>query len=215
MNRALGTIDLYLDGELIRQMNDTSPNTLGTGVTIVRSRGDQSVSQLSHLKAFTWDAVSQIQLLEQPNSQDADSIVDSSGKRFSGALKNLVKVSTPDKRPTIDEAEKEKTHPEDDNAPSTHLLHFSFESPYSEEPVTIPTEKTRIIYFKKEGQKSVESLIPKYELELSNNGVVSATQLSLNADSATIEHPLLGTLQLKRAWIRTIHYLPSLDSITE
>lgn len=89
-NRLLGTLDLYLDGKLVRQLKDQSDRTIGTGVIIVRNKSEQSVTQLSNLKAFSWDAVSQLQLLEQGGDDTGDSLIDAEGKRMTGKLTKLV-----------------------------------------------------------------------------------------------------------------------------
>ena len=89
VNRLIGTLDLYLDDELIRQMHDSDPPTKGDFIILERSRSDNSTSYLSNLKVFSWDAVSQIELMEEPGKGEVDSLVDAQGKRISGQLVGL------------------------------------------------------------------------------------------------------------------------------
>lgn len=125
-NRLLGTLELYLDGELVRQAQDTSDRTIGTGIIVVRNKTEQAVTQLSNLKAFSWDAVSQLQLLEETGDGSGDTLVDAEGRRMTGQLMELVMPAPePIEEPKAEEKSEEPATPEGD-------------SPEQDQP-TIPT----------------------------------------------------------------------------
>lgn len=200
VNRLIGTLDLYLDGKLVRQMLDSAPPTQGDCIIIERSRSDNSASYLSNLQVFSWDAVSQLELMEEPGEGQVDSVVDAEGKRISGQLMGLFSPKNEGKEET------EKT-------PASS--HFLLQSPFADEPVEIPTQKTRIIYFQNTIKNAPPSVFPKYELDLANDGIVSATTLSMNDDQITLEHPLLGNLQVARSAVKQIRYLQELTDEDE
>ena len=199
VNRLLGTLNLYLDGKLIRQMEDLAPPTTGDAIIIERKRSDKPACYLSGLKVLEWDAVSQVQLLEEVGNKDSDSLVDVEGKSISGTILHLAqKVSE-----TETLGEKKAAD------------HFVLQSPFADEPIQVPTRKTRLIYFRGDNAESTASDFPKYELDLANDGLVSAKKIQLSDDEATLEHPLLGDIKLPRSAIKSIRFLTELTDEEE
>jgi len=197
VNRLIGTIDLYLDGELIRQMPDSGPPTKGKHLIIERSRNDDSASHLSNLKVYSWDAISQIELLEKPGDEEADSLVDAEGKRMSG---KILRLSS--EKETLEEGAEDLDRNKKPSAP-----YFSLQSPFAEEPIKIPSEKTRVIFFQGTEKRDTTSDYPKYELLLANDGFVSAKSISLLGDEFTIQHPIIGELLLDRSIVHSIRFV--------
>lgn len=198
VNRILGTLDLYLDGELVRQMEDSAPPTTGDSLIIERNGNDKSVSFLSNLRVYDWDAVSQIELLEETGDQDSDSLIDVEGKRISGTVLSLEEEA-------VDEANEEAPKPS----------RFLLQSPFADEPVAIPSKRTRIIYFQGSEQDDVATDFPKYEIDIANDGLVSAQEISLTEKNATLIHPLLGEVTLPRSAIKSIRFLNQLSDEEE
>ena len=198
VNRLLGTIDLYLDGKLVRQMQDAAPPTTGDGIIIERNNSDNSACLLSDLRVYDWDAVSQIELLEETGNQDTDSLVDAEGKRISGSVLGMVSESTDEEA-------------ESDTTPSFFLL----KSPFADEPVQIPTQQARIIYFKETEQEKVATDFPKYELDIANDGVVSAEKIWLSDNEVKLTHPLLGEVKVPRSAVKSIRFLNKLQDEEE
>lgn len=209
VNRLLGTLDLYLDGRLIRQMQDNAPPTTGGGVIIERKRSDNSASYITDFKVFDWDAVSQLELLESDPEPGSDSLVDAEGKRISGTVLRLERETQGSTEVTedgtVDEEREDKPEKDEHIAP-----HFLLASPFSENPVKIPTERTRIIYFQKGQEVDTPSTFPKYEIDLANDGLVSARSISLTDQILTLEHSLLGTVNVPRRAVRMIRFLNKL-----
>ncbi|MFC0017012.1 hypothetical protein [Roseibacillus persicicus] len=264
VNRLVGSIELFLDGKLIRIMRDTAKPTQGDGLVIVRSRSDNSASYLSNLKAYTWDAVSQLELLEEPASEDVDSLVNAEGERMSGALLGLereepapqapveesenlqeeptAKEAPEDEEPveenkkaateeaknettSEDQAAEEDSTPEspaEEAAPSPQVAttqerpsFFLLKSPFADELKKIPANDARIIYFSQSGEASQENVFPKYELDLTNDGLVSARSITLNGDQLMLEHHLLGSITVPRSAVKAIRYLNELSNDDE
>ena len=218
VNRLIGTIDLYLDEVLAAQMTDPAPATTGNHIIVERSRSDNSASFLSNLNVYSCDAVSQIELMEEPGDGDVDSLVDGEGKRFSGELVGLftpqAEVEPEDEvSPQDEEATEEPEKGPFEEAPAP--AHFLLKSPYAEEPVEIPATRTRIIYFKDTLKNAAPSVFPKYELDLANDGIVSATSLAMKDGQITLEHPLLGSLSIARSAVKQIRYLKELTDEDE
>ena len=231
VNRLIGTLDLYLDNKLVRQMHDPYSVTKGRSISILRTRQEKSANYLTDLKVYSWDAVSQVELMEEPGNGLNDSIIDAEGKRMSGTILGLKKEQLETPR----ESKKEEPTPEE-NPPQTNELteesnptekailpitppptapsktHFLLQSPFAEEPIKIPSRNTRIIYFKNSLKKLVASQFPKYELTLINNGIVSANSLTLSGNELTLEHPLLGRIPLPRSAVKSIRYYHDLSS---
>ena len=238
VNRLVGSLDLYLDGKLVRQMQDSFPPTIGRLVSISRNRSENSASYLTDFKIYSWDAVSQIELMEEPGDGKTDSLVDAEGKRMSGTLLRLVRGkpdaqtettrkenATPEKEENAEpepNTEEEKV-PEQGEAPEEAPdekpapgdegeITFLFKSPFAESPLEVPANRTRIIYFKNPEQNQVPTRFPKYELKLVNEGVVSAKTLSLTDEQFTLNHPLLGELSIPRSAVKSIRYYPDIST---
>ncbi len=194
VNRLLGTIDLFLNGKLIRQLRDESTPTVGNGIIIERKRNDNTATYLTDFRVYEWDAVSQIELLEEVGTTSADSVVDASGKRISGMLLSLKTESLPD-----EESEEQEER------------FFLLQSPFAKQLLKIPAEDARIIYFKEHTEKSHATDFPKYELELVNDGLVSAKSLTLVGGKVNIKHPLLGGITLPRSSVKAIRYYEELS----
>ena len=236
VNRLIGTIDLYLDGALTEQMIDSAPPTKGNFIVVERGRSDNSASYLSNLQVFSWDAVSQIELMEEPGEGEIDSLVDAEGRRFSGQLMGLFSPESEDapeneeapeaEKPPVDEVipeeedspiDEDPASEEDPSENNEELLevsplpsHFLLQIPFADEPLEIPTAKTRIIYFKNTLKNAPPSVFPKYELDLANNGLISATSLAITEEQITLEHPLLGKMTIPRSSVKQIRYLKEL-----
>lgn len=212
VNRLVGSIELFLDGKLVRIMRDSAAPPQGKGLVLVRSRSDNSVSYLSNLKVFTWDAVSQLEMLEEPGEKDVDSVVNAEGERMSGSLLGLQEKEIPAPK---EDNEEPNDGVEEAAPPSNEPAHFLLKSPFADEPRKIPSEETRIIYFKQLKKESQGSVFPKYELDLANDGLVSARAITLSGEELTLEHNLLGRITVPRSAVRGIRYLNELSNEEE
>lgn len=239
-NRLLGTMELYLDGKFVRKATDPSERTIGSGVTISKSNSEQSLTQLSKLKAYTWDNISQVQLSEEAPSKEGDSLIDAEGKRMSGQLTRLV---SPQKKETPVEAENspakhetvppgEKIPDEENETVAENILpkkevttqpqplsdeppYFLFKSPYVEQNIRVPLEKARLIYFRQsESKEDKEALAhsPKFLIHLADNGLISADDVSLTEDTISLTHPLVGPLKLQRSAVLKVVNFPPLNA---
>ncbi|MEM9080335.1 MAG: hypothetical protein AAGC74_06545 [Verrucomicrobiota bacterium] len=171
-NRLLGTLEVSLDGNLLRKLEDPATRTVGTRIVIAKSANDNSTTYLSNLNVYSWDAVSQIHLSESPGSSDSDTLVDIEGKRMSGTISAL--------NPKSADSE----------------AFFTFASPFTEEPIQVPANRTTLIHFKSTEPPQLPP--PPFVLEFINDGVLSANSFQLTSDEISLDHPLLGQLTLPR-----------------
>ncbi|WP_200392507.1 hypothetical protein [Roseibacillus ishigakijimensis] len=220
VNRLLNTLDLYLDDTLIRQMRDEAPPTHGQGLSIARNRTNSGACYLSELEVYSWDAVSQMELFEEPPAAGQDSLIDADGRRLSGQLLTLrgptppaaeEEPRTPEEETPAGESGGEESRPSDDapaptgeNSPAAFLL----ASPFVDEPVAIPEQETRIIYFRRAEENPAPATDKQYLIEIANEGLLTTGSFSLDENGFTLSHPLLGPLTLPTGLVREIRSLP-------
>ena len=251
VNRLTSTLELELDGKLVRQVIDQAPPTTGNLISISRSRDDSTSNYLSNFKVLYWDTLAEMPIEEEAGNAHADSLVNSKGERMSGVLLKTKEVPPTPKphpepankpeaeanpeiqeEPEVEAPEEKKgeeealdaspSSPENSPlalapAPAEELkpapveapLFFLMKSPFAASPIEVPVKNTRMIYFRdftEEGASEQTEEFPKYELALLNEGLLSARNVSIQKDSITIEHPLLGQIDIPRMAIKSISY---------
>ncbi|MDP0489770.1 MAG: hypothetical protein Q7Q71_01820 [Verrucomicrobiota bacterium JB023] len=180
-NRTLGTLTLYLNHILIREVTDEQPRTKGNGIRIETTHSMELPTILSNLEVHTWDAADEAHSLEKEPSGESDTLIDLAGKRMSGTIRKLV------------DAEEEGER------------HFLFDSPYSAEPIEIPHERSSLIFFQDPPEEEpANGPEPHLVLELENQGQLTVNELSFTEDSLHVSHPLLGELQIAREALRKV-----------
>ena len=129
------------------------------------------------IEIYEWDAVSQMRRTEGHEDHEQDSIISSTGERYSGVAKCLV-----------------------DESDEPRIL---FRSPHADEPFRIPQRRISTLYFRKAARESADKPTA-FLCDLEGGGSLHLEELRLDAGSLSATHPLLGEISIQRSALRRI-----------
>lgn len=215
-NGVAGAMEVVLDGQLVRELSVTIEPPKGSGISIIQNSTERSQSELSEFEISYWDMILPTGDDLEIQDESRDGLIANDGARISG---NLVEMRMPPlpvvEREAADgeNAEEEEAATEleesEEGTPNIQNGSFILESPLSEQEVVVGYPKARALYFKKQpGDPSEKPLpLPLYEIEVVNNGRLSAEQVTMDDDFLTLTHPILGELQIPKSAVKSLRTL--------
>jgi hypothetical protein len=184
VDRRSSTFRLMLNGKLQGEFRDPVGSTpKGAGMAIVSQAPDGVTQKLRGIEIVEGEAPLVSAYDERLVTEDRDSLITRQSERWTG---ELLGMSVEDKG---------------------HVLRFK--SDFGERLIKLPEADASAVYF---GQKrEAESLLDKttYLMRQADGGVLRVASCRFAEDVATVDHPLLGVLNLGRGQLRLIEKVTS------
>ena len=127
---------------------------------------------------FEWDDRGDRHRSEDRGDGKTDSLIGRYGERFGGDLESIRR----------------------DGASTVYV----FKSDFQKEPLELPEEEVSIVFMGGQGEPSQSAVTGDLILSLRGQGTMRVSRCVLKADSAKVEHPLLGSLEFGRAGISSL-----------
>lgn len=179
VDRTTGLLEVYLDGELEGRYTDTlTPIPEGTWISIVSNTSRESGQYVGNITVFEWDARGDRHRSEERGDGKADSLIGRNGERFGGKLESIRM----------------------DSASSVYV----FKSDFQKEPLELPEEEVSTLFLGGQSKPSKSGTVGGIFLRLRGQGLMRISKCVLEADTAKIEHPLLGALEFRREGISSL-----------
>lgn len=186
VDRENRVLHLYLNGEKEGSFHDPiDENPEGSGIMLYSLAGGDMKNIIELIEIYEWDAVSQMRRTEGHKDHEQDSIISSTGERFSGVAKCLV-----------------------DETGEPRIL---FRSPHADEPFRIPQRRISTLYFRKTPSAKTGSSTA-FACDLEGGGNLHLEALRLDSGFLTAKHSLLGEISIQRSALRRISNTPGTDS---
>ncbi len=174
VDRTSGQIQLYLGGQLEGRYNDPIPGIpKGAGLVLTSQSSRESGLSVGGITTSRWDDEGDRHRTEDRGDGKHDSLIGRYGERFGGRLAEV----------------------RDDGEGQVYY----FKSDFQEEPLQLPEEEVSMVFLAgksgKRDAKNTRGLI----LRLRGNGEMRVSSCVFAETTITVEHPLLGSLELDRA----------------
>jgi len=176
VDRELRALSVFLNGELEGRFPDPFPEMPdGKFVVLQTNLSKPEALRLSNVRVREWDSASERHESADQGEPDADALIDDEGQRFGGRILRLAGDDEP-------------------------LL--LFKTPHYPEPLEVPFDRVSILLFKRADIDTPAD--PPLVLRLFDAGSLAADRCSFDREAVTLEHPLLGPLELQRASVKEL-----------
>lgn len=179
VDRTRGLLELLIDGELEGRYTDSvQPIPAGSGISLVNKGHLESKQSVRSIMILEWDDRGDRHRSEDRGDGKTDSLIGRYGERFGGDLESIRR----------------------DGASTVYV----FKSDFQKEPLELPEEEVSIVFMGRQGEPSQSAVTGDLILSLRGQGTMRVSTCVLEADSAKVEHPLLGSLEFGRAGISSL-----------
>jgi hypothetical protein len=179
VDRTRGLLELFIDGELEGRYTDSvQPIPAGTGISLVNKGTLESRQSVRSILILEWDDRGDRHRSEERGDGKADSLIGRYGERFGGKLESI----------------------RSDGAATVYV----FKSDFQKEPLQLPEEEVSTVFMGGVGKPSQSAATDGLIVGLRGQGSMRVSTCILEADSAKVEHPLLGSLEFGRAGISSL-----------
>lgn len=172
VNRKTGRLELYLNDQLEGRYKDPHPNIpTGTGIAFSAQTSDENKLRISELEITEWEDQADRHRSEDRGDGKEDALIGRLGERFGGSLLSI----TSDKNGKV----------------------YRFKSNFQTDPLDIPDSEVSSVYF----AKAPDAKPAKFDglsLFFQGRGSIQVSKCVFNENTLSINHPLLGDLQLNR-----------------
>jgi hypothetical protein len=186
VNRVSRRIDLFLNGEMESWGLDPTPDAPeGSGLILGINGMDATTHKIRNLTVHELDNTRIRHRAEDRGNPDKDSLISRDESRWAGELREI-------------RGNGEKTE-------------FIFKIPLRDEPLVSPLEDVSTIFFRKPAPAPKDEPT-KYRLQLRGEGLLSVKSCRISENTITVNHPLLGELNLPKQVILGIEPTEQPDS---
>ena len=180
IDRRDSSLRLLLDGKLEGEFVDPVPSPpSGAGLVLV-SQADGVEQKVSGLEVLECDNTPRMHRAESRGDEDGDSLITRRNERWSGVLEEIASSNT------------------------GAVLRFRFG--FEEKCVEVPLTDVSTVFFSRSPTSKAFTKEPSasYVLSYAGAGLMHISSCRFSNDSAIIQHPLLGSLQMRRNFLRAI-----------
>ena len=179
MDRTTGLLEVYIDGELEGRYTDTiTPIPEGTWISIVSNASHENRQNVGNITVHEWDARGDRHRSEDRGDGKADSLIGRNGERFGGDLESIRR----------------------DGASTVYV----FKSDFQKEPLELSEEEVSTLFLGGQSKPSKSGTDGGMILGLRGQGSMRVSKCVFEADTAKVEHPLLGALECRRVGISSL-----------
>jgi len=176
VNRDTARIELLLNGESEGEIADPIPlPPRGTGIAFVLNHRENSSQEIRNIEVLEYDDSRARHRAEDRGDGSTDSLITRDDSRWSGILGNIRK--------------------------SGDELIYLFKGDKQEEFMEIPEREVSTVFIAGNSQPPAPAAVHSSVLRLAPQGSLSVSTCVFDDDVVTAEHPLLGTLTLRRGGI--------------
>lgn len=176
VDRRSRLIIVYLDGQLEGSYGDPLKTPPGGNKVIFHSNLKEGEGhEVTNIQLKEWDSTGDRHRSEDRGEGDGDALIDYEGQRFSG---NLLRTSAKNE---------------------TQLL--LFQSPHFPKALEIPLDRVSTIFLTRPSDSMDQTDLI---LNLSGEGVLSASDCRFENNRVKLEHPLLGSVDIDRKSVRSM-----------
>lgn len=176
VDRRSRLIVVYLDGQLQGSYGDPLKSPPGGNKVIFHSNlKEEEGHEVSSIQLKEWDSTGDRHRSEDRGEGDGDALIDYEGQRFSG---RLLKTANKDDASVV-----------------------LFQSPHFPKALEIPIDRVSTIFLARPSESLDQTSLV---LNLSGEGVLSASDCRFESDQVKLEHPLLGAIQIDRKSVRSM-----------
>lgn len=185
VDRKLALVHIYLDGELVEKCHDplhAAPS--GQGIMFRSNVGGDETMFIDRIEIREWDPSADRHRAEPRGDEDTDVVITRRSDRGKGRI--LGTGSGPEG------------------------LAILYKGPHTSEPVKLPAEEVSTLFFQRpEGAEPAPR--PPLSLALRGRGSLGVTACTLAEDGLRAEHPLLGTLSIRKEAVSRLERKPAGD----
>jgi hypothetical protein len=186
VNRVSRRIDLFLNGEMESWGLDPTPDVPeGSGLILGINGMDATTHTIRNLTVHELDNTRIRHRAEDRGKPDKDSLISRDESRWAGELREI--------------------------RGNGEKIEFIFKSPLRDEPLASPLEDVSTIFFRKPAHAPKDEPT-KYRLQLRGEGLLSVKSCRISENTITVNHPLLGELNLPKQVILGIEPTEQPDS---
>ncbi len=179
VDRSIGALQLYLNGQLEGRYTDPLPDLPDGGhIALISQAPQESEQTVSDFGIFAWDERGDRHRSEDRGDRKADSLIGRHGERFGGDLSEVRETGS-------------------------GSVYF-FKSDFQEDVIELPEQEISTVFFamdeKSGGREQTEGLV----LRLRGGGEMRVSACEFGEETVKIVHPLLGKLELARAGVTSL-----------
>lgn len=178
LNRAEGSITLYLNGQNAGTWHDLFEATKGKNIIFHNRSNKRSSCIISNILVSDWNDGSPSRHFKKISQTEDDTLLDSEGNKITGKIANI-----------LSNAEKKRTIEFNDNR--------------SAKPLMVPDRRVSVLYFAKP-EYAVELPHSVFTANLHGYGTLQLEQPKLENNKIIIDHPILGQCTLDPKIITSI-----------
>lgn len=179
VDRSRGKLQLFIDGEKEGVFTDPLPNyPKGTGISLVGRAPQESSQRVSRIEVLEWDDRGDRHRAEDRGDGKSDSLIGRNGERHGGRLTGIRR----------------------DGDASVYL----FKSDFQKEIMEWPEVEVSTVFLGGQGDLGSEDFSGGFMLSLRGGGEMSVSSCTLASGKVSVQHPLLGTLEIAREGITSL-----------
>ena len=191
MDRARGSMELRLNGQLLGRFTDSQqPVPSGGGVSLQGRGTRESWHRISGLRVLEWDDRGDRHRGEERGDGKDDSLIGRYGERFGGTLDSIRR----------------------DGASAVYV----FKSDFQKEPLELPEEEVSTVFFRGGGISRTEET-GDIIVNLRGGGTMRVSSCTLNGDGFDAAHPLLGQLKFDKSGVDSLEriWIPKANPVSK
>lgn len=179
VDRSIGAVHLYLNGQLEGRYTDPIPDIPDGGhIALISQASKQSQQTVSDFEILEWDDRGDRHRSEDRGDRKTDSLIGRFGERFGGNLTSIRKGEG-------------------------GTVYF-FKSDFQEAVIELPEQEVSTVFFASEDEGTKHEQLEGLILRLRGGGEMRVSACEFGEKTVKAIHPLLGEMELDRAGITSL-----------
>lgn len=179
VDRSIGLLKLYLNGQLEGRYTDPIPDIPDGGhIAMISQAPQESEQTVSGFEILEWDDRGDRHKSEDRGDVETDSLIGRFGERFGGNLTRIRK----DDGGTV----------------------YYFKSDFQKDLIELPEEEVSTVFFAKTDEDAIHREMEGLILRLRGGGEMRVSACEFGTKTVKAVHPLLGALEIDRAGITSL-----------